>query len=71
MSAVPAATPVTAPLAEVTVATAALPVVHVPPVTVLMNSVAAPAHTSGVPVMAGGSPVTVTVVDIVQPVSRP
>ena len=60
MEHVPASTPPTLPDAEPTVAIDASLVVHVPPVTVLVSGVAAPAHTCVVPEMAAGIGLTVT-----------
>lgn len=49
----PAVTPVTIPDEEPTVAIAAFELVHVPPVTVLLNRVVLPVPTVVMPVMAG------------------
>jgi len=56
---VPAATPVTTPVAEPTTATAVFPLLHVPPPVVLFNVLAAPAHIVIVPVIADGGSATV------------
>lgn len=72
MVAVPAAIPLTVPVAAFTLATAALPVVQVPPVVALLNVEVAPVHIVVVPVIAAtvGPPVTViTLVAI--PVPQP
>ena len=50
--AVPAVTPVTFPVIEFTVATAALDVVHTPPDVVLVKIVAEPIHAFVVPAIA-------------------
>ena len=52
MFAVPAATPVTTPVAEFTVAIPVLPLLHVPPLVALLNVVVLPTHTVAVPVVA-------------------
>ena len=60
---VPADTPVTTPVIEFTVATAALLLVHTPPAVVLVNAVVEPIHAFGVPPIAAntGKPFTFTV----------
>jgi hypothetical protein len=63
---VPAATPVTSPV-EVTVAFAGVPEVH-EPADASLRLVVAPTHTAAVPVIAGGSALTVTIVEVEQPV---
>ena len=65
---VPAATPVTIPDDEPTVATPTLPLVHVPPDGVLFNVVVRPAQTVNVPVTDVGNGLTVMVVAAIQPV---
>ena len=61
--AVPAVTPVTAPVIEFTVATAALDVVHTPPAVVLVKIVEDPIHALVVPPIAAsvGNAFTFTV----------
>ena len=61
--AVPAATPVTAPVIEFTVATAAFDVVHTPPDVVLVKIVLEPIHAFVVPAIAAsvGNAFTLTV----------
>ncbi len=61
MVATPAATPVTTPEEEPTVATSKSELVHTPPVTVLVRVVVAPTHTVGVPPIVGGIAFTVSV----------
>ena len=56
----PADTPVNVPLVEPIVATAMLPLVHVPPKGVALNVVVDPAHTTAVPVIGPGVVFTVT-----------
>ncbi len=67
----PDAIPLTIPVAEDTVATDVLPLVHTPPVVVLARVVAEAAHTLIVPVIAAtvGSGLTVTtaVTAVMQP----
>ena len=46
---VPAATPVTTPVDDPTVAVAVLPLLQVPPVEVVVKVVVLPTHTDGVP----------------------
>ena len=63
MVVVPAATPVTTPT-EFTVATDNVPELQVPPVTVFVSAVVAPAHTVAMPVMVPAEePFTVTIAD--------
>ena len=66
--AVPAATPVTTPVLEFTVATAVFDDVHTPPAVALVNVVVEPAHTSVVPLIAAttGIALIVTVVFTVE-----
>ena len=59
MVGVPADAPVTTPVAALTVASAVLLLLHVPPVTVLPKAVVRPTHTFVVPVMATGVVFTV------------
>ena len=70
---VPAATPVTTPVDEFTVAVAVLADDQTPPVVVLAKVVVAPSHTDVVPVMAAtvGNALIVTVVvtALVQPLA--
>lgn len=63
----PAATPVTVPVTEPTVATATVLLLHTPPVVAELSVVADPAHTLVVPVIAAGIALTVTVVVVLQP----
>lgn len=56
----PAATPVTTPVPETTVATEPLELVQVPPLVVLPSEVVLPSHTDSVPEMAEGVVFTVT-----------
>jgi hypothetical protein len=64
---VPADTPVTTPVPEPIVADEVLPLVHVPPLAMLLNDVVLPAQTLSVPKMGGGAVFTVTVVVPTQP----
>jgi hypothetical protein len=66
--AVPAATPVTIPLNEPTVATEVEPEDHEPPVTVLLNVMLFPVHTLPTPEMAVGAELTVITAVVIQPV---
>ena len=68
MTVVPGATPVTIPVAEPTVATAVLPLNHVPPPVGSNKDVVLPTQTVGIPMMAVGGGVTVTVMVAAQPV---
>lgn len=61
MVVVPAVVPDTMPLAEPTVATAVVPLIHVPPEVALESVVADPAHMLIVPVSGAGTAFTVTV----------
>ena len=54
MAAVPAATPVTTPVDELTVATAVLLLLHVPPVVASVNVAVFPTHALMVPPIAAG-----------------
>lgn len=65
---VPALTPVAMPLVEPIVATPVLPLLHVPPGTLLLSVVVAPWHTEVVPPMAEGAAFTVNTVVAIQPV---
>ena len=58
---VPADTPVTTPVDELTVATAGVALLQVPPAVALLNVVVDPAHSVRVPVIAAGRGLTVTV----------
>jgi hypothetical protein len=58
--AVPAVTPETTPVEELTVAIARLELVHVPLATELLNVTVDEGHSTDVPVMAAGTPFTVT-----------
>ena len=64
--AVPAATPVTTPLPDPTVATPALPLFHVPPPASLSVMVR-PTHTGVFPVIEVGVGLTVITVVVIQP----
>jgi hypothetical protein len=68
MVAVPAATPVTIPVDEPTVATPVLLLLQTPPGERLLSVVVLPAHTVDAPVTGAGEPDTVTVAVAVQPV---
>jgi len=57
---IPAATPVTTPDEEPTVASAGLPLVHVPPNTEFSKDAVAPTHTFAVPVIVAGEMFTIT-----------
>jgi hypothetical protein len=59
---VPAATPVTLPVAAATVAVPVAAMAHVPPGVADDKSVLLPTQTAVVPVIAAGMPTTVTVV---------
>jgi hypothetical protein len=50
-----------------TVATAAFPVVHEPPLVALLNDVTDPTHTFIVPVIVAGKAFTVTTAVVLQP----
>jgi hypothetical protein len=63
----PPLTPVTTPVAEPTVATAVLALVHEPPVLLLLSVVEVPAHVTAVPVFADNA-LTVTSRVVKQPV---
>ena len=67
MVAVPAAMPVTVPVAEPTVAFDVLLLLHVPLPVTSVNAVVSPIHTVPVPVMPEGTELTVIVVAAVQP----
>ena len=69
MNGVPAAMPVTVPVA-LTVPCNVLLLLQAPPVEVVASVVALPTHTDGVPVMALGSALTVTVAVIAQVVGK-
>ena len=69
MNGVPAAMPVTVPVV-LTVPCNVLLLLQVPPVEVVARVVALPTHTNGVPVMALGSALTVTVAVIAQVVGK-
>lgn len=59
--------PVTTPVL-LTVAVAALPVPHAPPVLVVLSVVVIPIHTCAIPVIGAGTGFTVTVALVKQPV---
>jgi hypothetical protein len=67
MFALPAAIPVTTPLAEPTVAVAVLLLLQVPPVAALLSVVAPPTQSDAVPVLVPGAALTVTVTTLRQP----
>jgi hypothetical protein len=67
MIAVPAETPVTTPVVEVTTATPVVLLLQVPPETVLVSVVRAPTHTEAVPDMTEGAALTVTMAVREQP----
>src|SRR4051812_13354161 len=54
--------PLTMPVPEPIVAISGLLLVHIPPVLLLLKVVVRPTHTTGIPVLAGGDRLTVTVV---------
>ena len=58
---VPPVTPVTTPVDELTVATAVVPLLQVPPLVASLSVVVAPAHATAVPVIANGNGLTVIV----------
>ena len=62
------APPVTMPDDEPTVATAVVPLTHVPPAGTSLNAVVRPAHTVSVPEIAAGNELTVTTAVLIQPV---
>ena len=65
--AVPAETPVTTPVPDITVAIAVLPLLHAPPDVVLLNVVVKPVQTVAIPVFVGNDE-TVTTVELAQPI---
>ena len=69
MVALPAATPVTTPV-EPTVATAVLPLLHVPPPVELLKGVVNPAQTTAVPVIEDGNELMLIVEVARQPVDN-
>jgi len=68
--AVPAATPVTMPDADPTVALVVALLVHVPPLVVFERAVVPPAHMVLLPEFAGNAAFTVTVVERAHPVDK-
>ena len=62
--------PVTTPVPDPTVATAVLPLVHVPPPDASLKAIVDPTQTDGEPVMANGKGFTVTTTEAEQPVLR-
>ena len=66
----PAATPVTRPVVEFTVAWAIALLVHVPPAVASLKAEVKPTHTFEVPVMAEGVVLTVIRVVAIQPVGN-
>ena len=69
MFAVPAATPVTMPVADPTVATVASLLLHVPGPAALVRAMVAPAHTVPGPVNAPGAVLTTKVANAAQPLT--
>ena len=69
MVAVPAATPVTTPVPEFTVATALLSLVHTPPLTALVSAVVVPGQARKLPPITDGNGNVVKVVVRKQPVA--
>ena len=67
---VPEAIPVTEPVDPTTVAWAVLLLVHVPPLTELVNVVERPTHTAVAPPIAAGEGLMVTGVETKQPVGN-
>lgn len=68
MVVVPAATPLTTPVAMLIVAVPVLLLAHVPPPALLLKVADEPTHTAAAPDMAGGGPLTVILVVVKQPV---
>ena len=66
----PLATPVTTPVADATVASVILLLLHVPPDGVEFNVVVAATHSTAVPVIAVGIALTLTACVIKQPVAN-
>ena len=62
---VPALTPCTMPVAEPTVATDVVLLLHVPPVVPSVNGVVNPIHTMGLPLMGGAISETIALPDMV------
>ena len=62
--------PVTTPLNEPIVPAAKLLLLHNPPLTASLNDVVNPAHTVEEPIIAVGAVLTVTVMDVAQPVGK-
>ena len=69
MAEVPAATPLTRPVVETTVATVVVPLVHVPALVASLSVVVKPAQTLVVPVITAGKGFTVTAIVLTQPVA--
>ena len=65
---VPAARPATVPVLAPIVPTAAVLLVHVPPVVLLLSVVVWPTHTSGIPLMVPGTALMVIIIVFWQPV---
>lgn len=57
----PAATPLTTPVDEPTVAMAVIALLHAPPPTASVSDIESPAHTADTPLIAMGDTLTVTV----------
>ena len=66
----PAATPVTTPVVEFTVAKEALLLLHVPPTVASLSVLVKPIHALAVPVMDAGNGLTVIIVVAVHPVAN-
>src|ERR1700733_9623913 len=70
MVAVLAATPLTTPVEEPTVAVVRSLLLHVPPLVPLVKFVVEPTHTAAVPLIAAGTLLTVTAAVAIQPVDN-
>lgn len=66
--AVPAVMPLTTPVVDPTLAMVVAPLVHVPPVVMLLSVVVCPAHKVILPVIAAGIALTLIVLNTAQPV---
>ncbi len=64
----PVVTPDTTPPVDVTVATAVLLLLHVPPEVASLNVTVDPTHTFALPVIAAGNGLTVNTADAAHPV---
>lgn len=65
---VPAATPVTTPVPDTTVAAAVLPLLHAPPDGLLLMVMFSPTHTADGPLIVAGNGLTVACAVAIQPV---